>query len=151
MTCIVDTNVAVVANERVSPQASLDCVAACVQNLIAIMESGILAMDDDSQILDEYLPYIRWHGELGVGDEFFKWVVDNHWNAERCHRVAIATYPETPELANFDLSDRKFVQVALGHPERPPILNAVDSDWLDFAEALAQHGVTIQFLCLEHA
>jgi hypothetical protein len=149
MTCIVDTNVAVVANERISPQASLACVDACIQSLKAIMTAGRIALDDDGEILEEYLPYMRWHGELGLGDEFFKWVVDNQWNTERCDRVPLAPYPEDPRIASFDLNDRKFVQVALAHPQRPPILNAVDSDWRNFEEVLARHGVSVLFLCSE--
>jgi hypothetical protein len=151
MTHIVDTNVAVVANDRMSPQASLDCVEACVRRLKAIMTSDRIALDDDDRILQEYLPYMRWHGETGLGDEFFKWVVDNQWNGGRCDRVSVAPYPDDPALASFDLSDRKFVQVALGHSERPPILNAVDSDWRNFETAFRAHGVHIEFLCPEHA
>jgi hypothetical protein len=147
MTFVVDTNVAVVANEEPTDQRPPDCIEACIDSLEAIMDSGRIAMDDEDRILEEYDPYMQWHGPRGTGHEFFIWVIDNLWNEERCDRVTLAPYPEDASIANFDLNDRKFVQVALGHQERPPILNAVDSDWQDFEEALNKHGVSIRFLC----
>jgi hypothetical protein len=150
MTFIVDTNVAIVANEEPSDGRPLDCIDACIRSLEAIMSSGRIAMDDDDRILEEYDPYMQWHGPRGTGHEFFIWVIDNLWNKDLCDRVPLAPYPDHPALASFDLSDRKFVQVALGHPERPAILNAVDSDWRNFEEALTNHGVSIHFLCPEH-
>jgi len=35
----------------------------------------------------------------------------------------------------------------VAHPEHPPILNAVDSDWWHHQDALARHGVRVEFLC----
>ena len=32
-------------------------------------------------------------------------------------------------------------------PERPPILQAVDSQWWDFRDALREKGVTVEFIC----
>ena len=43
--------------------------------------------------------------------------------------------------------DRKFIAVACAHPEKPPILQAVDSQWWDFHNAFRQHGVTVEFIC----
>jgi hypothetical protein len=150
MTCIVDTNVAIVANEIEPSDERLDCCAACIERLRKIVVSGRVALDDDGQIWEEYKPYMRWHGQLGVGHQFFKWVHDNQWNEERCDRVAMAPFPLNPSLAAFDLSDRKFVQVSLAHPDRPPVLVATDSDWRNHAEGLAAH-IRIEFLCPEHA
>jgi hypothetical protein len=146
MTCIVDTNVAMVANEIAPPDNLLDCCEACVERLRKIMISDRVALDDDGQVWEEYKPYMRWRGQLGVGHEFFKWVHDNQWNEERCDRVAMAPFPEHPTLASFDFSDRKFVQVSLGHPERPPVLVAADSDWHNHAQSLAAY-IRIEFLC----
>jgi hypothetical protein len=148
MTFVVDTNVPIVANETEPSDEMLDCYETCVERLRWVMVSGRVALDDDGLIWEEYKPYMRWHGQLGAGHEFFKWVHDNQWNEERCDRVAIAPFPEHPSLVNFDLSDRKFVQVSLGHPDRPPILIAADSDWRDHAEALGTL-VPIEFLCQE--
>lgn len=148
MTCIVDTNVPIKANEIEPADEMLDCYQTCVERLRWIMVSGRVTLDDDGLIWEEYKPHMRWHGQLGAGHEYFKWVHDNQWNEERCDRVAMAPFPEHPSLASFDLSDRKFVQVSLGHPDRPPILIAADSDWRNHAEALAAF-VRIEFLCRE--
>ena len=39
--------------------------------------------------------------------------------------------------------------VAVAHPERPPILQAVDSQWWDFRDALRKNDVTVNFICTE--
>jgi len=102
---------------------------------------------------------LRSEGQPGVGDAFLKWVLTNVTNPRYCETVHISPrdadgegymeYPDTEELAAFDSSDRKFVAVALAHPARPPILNAVDTDWWRFREALERHGVQIDFLCMD--
>ena len=55
-------------------------------------------------------------------------------------------FPEDPDLANFDPSDRKFVAVAIASGANPTIFNATDSDWQD-AEAALKKYVTVQQLC----
>lgn len=59
-------------------------------------------------------------------------------------------FPADPELQNFDRSDRKFVAVALASGENPPIVNATDTDWWIFREALNRNGIQIAFLCPQH-
>ncbi len=59
-----------------------------------------------------------------------------------------AEFPDDPALAQFDRSDRKFVAVARAHPAHPSIFNAVDTDWLNYQEALATHGVRVEHVCL---
>lgn len=76
-------------------------------------------------------------------------------NPQRCERVPIrrdATgrfepFPDDPALDSLDPPDRKFVAVALASDSRPPILNAVDSDWWHAKEALERAGVQVRFLC----
>jgi hypothetical protein len=46
MYVIVDTNVAIVANNNESPQASPDCVINCVRRLRQIQKNEILVLDD---------------------------------------------------------------------------------------------------------
>jgi len=41
------------------------------------------------------------------------------------------------------------VAASVSHPERPPILNAVDTDWWNYRMALERHGVRVEFLCPE--
>jgi hypothetical protein len=58
-------------------------------------------------------------------------------------------FPSDERLIGFDPSDHKFVAVSLVHPDLPPILNAVDSDWVVFRDVLEAHGVRIETLCPE--
>ena len=155
---VVDTNVGVVANER-HAGASPDCVIACVDALERIVRgNNRLALDDRWEILNEYLRYMASSGQPGPGDAFVKWALNNLANPERCERVPIdriaegqyLPFPDDPSLASFDPSDRKFVAVALASEARPPILNAVDSDWWHAREALARAGVEVKFLCPDH-
>ena len=158
-TVIVDTNVAVVAN-RDAPQASPQCVLACVRRLQKIMsDEERLAIDNQWLIISEYRANLRSSGQPGVGGAFLKWVLTNRENRSRCDIVAITRkdgdktsfheFPSDPALQGFDLSDRKFVAVALAHPQHPPILQAVDSKWCIFRDSLDSHGVTIDFLCTD--
>jgi hypothetical protein len=150
---IVDTNVPIVAN-KAAPQASVQCVATCAQKLKQIRDEHTLVLDDGWHILREYMNNLRSGGQPGAGDAFLRWVLTNRGNPRRCSFVHVtpqsasfAEFPADPELTGFDLSDHKFVAVAIAHPEHPPILNATDSDWWDYRHALNRHGVHIDFVC----
>ena len=156
MTVVADTNVAVVAN-ALSEQASEDCVETCAERLEEIMRGEVkLVLDDDWQILGEYAQNLHFTG-TDVGDRFLQWVLRNWRNPERCDLIHITSvdgsenefeeFPDDPALVDFDPDDRKFIAVACAHSERPPILQAVDSQWLDFRDALRENGVTVAFIC----
>ena len=155
---LVDTNVLRVANDTSAETYSPTCVLACVRLLRDIQQRGVLALDDRFEILREYLANASEAGQPGVGDAFLKWAKSNEYDLQRCARVSITPHPErgyeefpdAENLAGFDPSDRKFVAVALSHPERPPIHNATDSDWRNHYPALAGHGVTVVFECPAH-
>ena len=157
MAYVVDTNVAVVANGRVSPQADPDCVLACVDQLKAVYGNGMVVVDDFGLILREYMDNLSMSGQPGVGDYFMKWVYNIQADASRCEQVKITPvsqdpddfdeFPRDPALAQFDRKDRKFVAVALTSRNQPVIVNAVDSDWAQCHAVLARHGVKIKFLC----
>jgi hypothetical protein len=155
MTIVVDTNVLVVANGRDCPQANLACIRLCRQQLQNIQQSGGLLLDDTWHIIREYKKEVSQSGQPGLGDAFLRWVLTNQDNPDRCQQIHItqlgenefAEFPNDPDLAKFDPSDRKFVAVALTHPDCPTILNAVDSDWQQFGATLAHHGIRIQQLC----
>ena len=156
MTFVVDTNVLVVANDRETHSASAECVLACARRLRALQQSERIAIDSGYKILGEYFRYARLSGKPGEGDAFVKWVLDNHQNATHCDVVEITPsedgsyleFPEDQRLAKFDLNDRKFVAVSAKHPERPPILYALDkTDWGEGAAALADNGITVVDLC----
>lgn len=155
MKVIIDTNVALVANKN-ADQASPTCVLSCVSRLREIQLQHVVVIDDGWHILREYQNKLRSEGQPGVGDAFLLWLLTNRARPERCEQVTItpveadstfAQFPKDPALQHFDPSDRKFVAVALAHPDHPPILNAVDSDWWHYQATLAGHGVRIEFLC----
>ena len=158
MAVVADTNVAVVAN-ALSEQASEDCVEACAERLEEIMRGEVkLVIDDDWQILGEYTQNLHSTG-TDVGDRFLRWVLRNWRNPQRCDLVSITSvdgsenefeeFPDDPALDSFDRDDRKFIAVACAHPEKPPILQAVDSQWWDFRDVFRQNGVTVEFICEE--
>ena len=157
MTVIVDTNVAVVANGG-SGQASEECEETCINRLQEITNGEIkLALDDHRRIIDEYRGNLSPYGQPGVGDAFLKWVEINWSNPARCDLVPIMPvddsetefeeFPDDPALVGFDPDDRKFIAVAYKHPEKPPILQAVDSKWWGFRDALREKGVIVEFIC----
>lgn len=158
MKVIVDTNVPLVANGA-APQASMQCAVECAHRLNAICAQDILVLDDGWHIINEYKHKLHQSGQPGVGDTFLKWVLTNWANPFRCELVHITPkkgeqagrdfveYPQDNALADFDPSDRKFVAVAVAHSEHPPILNATDSGWWDYQDALAKHCVRVDFLC----
>jgi hypothetical protein len=156
MKSVVDTNVPVVANGR-SEQASPECVKACVVRLEKLTRKGQLVLDDKWLILKEYMAHLSSSGQPGVGDVFLKWVLTNHCNPKLCGQVAITPrnsgetdfeeFPSDPELEDFDSEDRKFVAVAAAHPDKPPILQAVDTKWWEMKEPLLKAGITVDFLC----
>jgi hypothetical protein len=159
MILIVDTNVPVVANGN-SPQAGPMCVEICIQRIRSLnADADVLALDDGWRIIKEYQGRLRSEGQPGIGDRFLKWVLTNIENPRRCHQVAITPvgdsetdfqeFPDDLRLEKFDPSDRKFVAVARAHPKCPPILTAVDTDWLQFNDILEENEIKVEFLCLD--
>ena len=153
---VIDTNVLLVANGShacVSPQ----CVISCVERLQRIQTTGIVAVDAGWLMVGEYQNKTRPNQPKGVGDAFLKWLLQNQFNSKRCVRVELTQvaencfeqFPVDQRLADFDPSDCKFVAVAAAHPDRPPILQAVDSKWLEWAPILEDNGVNVEFLCLD--
>ncbi len=121
------------------------------------MDSGKLVLDDKWLILKEYMANLRPSGQPGSGDAFLKWVLTNHTNPDRCEFVSITPtggasadfeeFPRRPGLAGFHGDDRKFVAVAMAHPEHPPILQAVDAEWWNLRDEFSAAGVAVEFLC----
>ena len=155
MRAIIDTNVLVAANGRDCPQVTPQCRLNSSQYLRNFQVQGIIVIDNRWLILNEYKHKVNQTGQPGIGDAFLKWVLTNQANFKRCEQIVInplkdssfVEFPDDPELEKFDQSDRKFVAVALATPGQPPIVNAVDSDWLEFYEPLVKNGIKIQFLC----
>lgn len=156
MTVVVDTNVILVANQQ-HGAVSEQCVAACAKRLQDIVTSGRVAIDDGYRMLNEYQNDTAPHVGKRAGDAFLKWLLRNNANEQRCDQVRIVahgergfeSFPDDARLAEFDPPDRKFVAVARAHSANPPILQATDSKWIDWSEALGHHRVSVEFLCPE--
>jgi len=150
---VVDTNVAAVANAE--DNHAPNCVIACIGYLRDMCASGMIVLDDDWRILQEYGGRLRSGGQPGVGDAFYKWVLTNRANPDRCTLARITPhpargfeeFPDDPDLRGFDPDDRKFIAVACAHPDDPPVAQALDSEWWGFRKALDANGVTVNFLC----
>jgi len=158
--CVVDTNVAHAANGRAG--VSDACVAECIKTLRRITENGHVFLDNRGLIFDEYRGKRSLSGQPGAGDMFVKWVHDHQYNLTWCTLVPITPkgtvprgspptdfeeFPDDPELEGFHPKDRKFVAVAAGHPERPPILEATDCKWWGWNNALKKCRIQVEFLC----
>lgn len=158
--CLVDTNVPINANLANDPANIPDELVACVENCRVAIDHVMknkFVIDSGDEIFVEYLNNLSLSGCKGVGNAFMKWVNDHRHNPEYCDRVAIRrngnSYDEFPThdgLNNFDKSDRKFVAAANAHVEKPPILQATDSKWWGWKDALGEVGITVQFLCPEY-
>lgn len=159
--CLFDTNVPITANLALTPdkipQELTGCVLACVEAVEHVVKNGGLVVDAGDEICGEYRQHLSMKGQPAVGDRFVKWVHDNQWKFPEADRVAVTkkgdTYDQFPDhknLSDFDISDRKFVAVANAHPEKPPILQATDSKWWGWKDALAEVGIAVHFLCPDY-
>ena len=157
---VIDTNVGVVANGKDCPQADPVCKLACIEKLKECVEflngkkQGHVVIDSGNEIFEEYRSYFDFKGQPGVGDMFFKVLHERRFSTDNCERVTIKPdaewgyeeFPHDEALDGFDPSDRKFVAVAVKSHHSPVILNAIDSDWQEDAEALEKY-VKVEELC----
>ena len=153
---VVDTNVAVVANGNADASnggrvPKIPCRIAAIEALTKLLESGRVLLDEDGAIQAEYRRRLSPRMQPGVGDRFYLEVL---LSAPRIvERVPLpindagdyVDFPCDPRLAQFDPDDRKFA--ALGRRMGVPILNAVDSDWLNHRVALIENGVSVVHIC----
>jgi hypothetical protein len=155
---VVDTNVPVTANGA-HEDASADCVAACGRALQQVMDGGHLFVDNAGSIAAEYRNNLAAFRDVRPGNVFLKWFLTNEWNPARVTHVTVsprdghpqefAELPAPPDGVRYDPSDRIFLAVSAAHPEHPPVLQALDSKWWGWREALEAAEVTIDFVCPE--
>lgn len=155
MKCIVDTNVAKVANGK-ETDASEECQLACIDALSGIVKGiATIYIDEQGCIFEEYRRHLDFSGQPGVGDEFFRHLFHHQYDIKKCRIIPITPkddsfeeFPDDPGLAGFDLSDRKFVAVAVAAGKEPSIWNAVDTDWEEYAVPLKNNGIKVKQLCV---
>jgi hypothetical protein len=153
--CVVDTNVAIVANGRPDLEAprppSILCRIAAVTFLTELVKNGRVLVDVDGAIQAEYRNKLNPSGAPGVGDRFYQEVL--HSAPKLVERIALpkrhdGEYEDLPQAlidVGFDPSDRKFA--ALACKEGVPVYNATDSDWIEDSITLATAGVQVENLC----
>jgi hypothetical protein len=149
---VVDTNIAVIANGR-DINASNDCRLRSVTALTTLVTRGRIVVDDAGSILAEYGGRLYPEGQPGVGDLFYRHVLDNQGNARRIRMVhtakprgdALRAAFERGGLAAFDPSDRVFALCAV--VARVPVATATDSDWIQHEVGLVACGVQIEYVC----
>jgi len=155
---VVDTNVAIAANGRIT-HADLECQLSCITAIKRLLNKGVVVIDAGGQILAEYRGRLQSSGQPGTGDAFYKYLVDHQYDEDKCMMVDLPVDPATGKydhfpndhaLAGFDDDDKKFVAAAIASGVVCPVLNAVDTDWRDFKDSLADNGVNDEQLCPQH-
>lgn len=147
--------------------ASPDCIITCQNRLDQIRRGSTkVVLDDKERIIGEYRRYVKDPRQSPpqqsrAGDLFWAWLMQNQWMSEKCTKVCITPlqgngtefeeFPDDAALNDFDKDDRKFIAVATAYTrdyqQTAPILQAVDTKWEDFIEALQRHGVEVEQLC----
>ena len=149
---VVDTNIAVIANGR-ETTASGACQIKDIEFLEALVEKDRTVIDAGNEVLTEYRKRLKAEGQPGLGDLFFRHLLDNQGNAKSV-RVVDGNDARADNLRHafthgnlsaFDLSDRPFAVCAV--VGRARVATATDSDWLDHEVGLQACGIRIDFIC----
>lgn len=159
--CVVDTNVAKITNLATQPDPQFDvpdeCILACIEAVEHVIKKRGLVLDAGDEIFNEYRQQLSMKGQPGMGDVFMKWVHDSRYALPDHQRVKITKnadsyneFPQHRDLREFDISDRKFVAVSNAHKKKPTILQAADSKWWGWKDALKVCCITVQFMCPEY-
>lgn len=151
---VVDTNVPIVANGHGVEKHPVNpnCRKAAIEFLVRILDNKEkIVLDNGGEVQKEYNRNLQSSGrQPGVGDRFYHEVLRNPMMIERVDlpKRRNGEYRDLPQDvidSGFDRSDRKFA--ALAKRESAPVVNAVDSDWLDAQSLLAANGIRVKFLC----
>ena len=147
---IFDTNVAIVANgatENVCKQ----CILNSVTVLSEAINKGIILVDLNGDIQNEYRRHLNASGQPGVGDRFYQEVINSSPSVVCRVELDIdldGEYLDLPEAirnSKFDPSDRKFA--ALSAKTDTPVYNCVDSDWVEHIEIIRECDLKVEFVC----
>jgi len=148
MTCVVDTNVPLVAKH--ADEHPTDLADACAQLLEEILDGALpVATDFAGEIVLEYFHQLNRSGMPTVGDVFAKYVHDMRFTWDDSFLPDIRPRGENDyevlagDDADIDPSDRKFVAVA--KVAAVPVVQATDTKWLDWGDVLARHGVEVHY------
>ncbi|MFA4901048.1 MAG: hypothetical protein WC563_16135 [Brevundimonas sp.] len=149
---VIDTNIAVIANGR-EVTASVSCQIKAIEFLEAAVSRDRTVIDAGNRVLGEYRKRLKAEGQPGVGDQFFRHLLDNQGNTKRIRVIDERDARGDPlrrafahgNLSAFDPSDRPFaICSAVG---RARVVTATDSDWLIHEVGLQACGVRVEFIC----
>ena len=162
---IIDTNVIIEPGkipDRLSGKGEAECAEQCARFLREFIRnpaSGIV-LDREFEILNEYKRVVeRVYGKIGLQagltGEFLKFAFtymakppyEDLIDLQKTGENEYAVFPDDPALDGFDPPDKKFIAAACVHPEHPPVVEGTDCKGLKYRDALAKHGVNIEFLC----
>jgi hypothetical protein len=125
-----------------------------VEALQQIVKKGQVALDVKGEILTEYKKRLNPQGQPGVGDLFYRHLIDNQGSANRVRAHDIGhpranalrqAFAAQGTLANFDGDDRVFALCAVA--ANATVLTATDSDWADHEAGLRACRVKLRFIC----
>jgi hypothetical protein len=156
----IDENVIAVANDigrslqglaLLCPEADDDCRLACIEALQRAIRSEIVLLDDQDLVLSYYRRKASMSGQPGSGDAFLMAVYQNSYNPERVLRIGLPEehgrgLPESFVQCGFDADDMIYLALARNAPPAQ-VLNAVDSDYTEFAVQIEELGVSVVQLC----
>ena len=147
---IFDTNVAIVANGGGGGVCNI-CILNSVKILQEAINKGIIFVDLNGEIQDEYRKHLNAKGQPGVGDRFYQEVINSSPSVvcrvelDKGSDGEYLDLPEAIKSSKFDPSDRKFA--ALSAKADAPVYNCVDSDWVNYVETLRECNLSVEFVC----
>ncbi len=155
---IIDTNVLLVASARHPDSPFKDSQVPAEQQQIVL--DWLMAFRTDRQrmvVLDlSFKIWDEYHHQMVRGQDIGSLVIAEKLQLSLVRFVDIAydqhgvgCLPPDLEKVVHDRSDRKFVAAALidlSTGDRSTIVNAVDTDWCDWEEALKRHGIAVTHL-----
>jgi hypothetical protein len=152
---VIDTNVLAVA-EGLHDGASEECRLACVRLLNGVREGQRVGVDATDEILSEYVETLSQSRNANIGKKLAGYLWRRRYDPRICHQRPIrpiadppGSFAEVPiALRDFDTDDQKFLAVAAAETPRPPIFQALDTEWWQRQPDFAANGLDVQFLCV---
>jgi hypothetical protein len=109
-------------------------------------------LDDGREFFDKYRSCASMAGQPGVADAFLKLVFERGYDPDWCSRVSIREgelyrLPAEILACGFDRDDLCWLAAAYNSPEPAEVLNAVDSDYAEWGQQIADAGIAVRQIC----
>jgi hypothetical protein len=150
---VLDTNVLAVA-EGMHEGASDLSRAACLAIVRQVKEGLVLTVDQDDEIVTEYMKVLSNALTDGLGKLVARKIHRLRKGGEVCHMVPLtptdpppASFEEVPAaLRDFDEDDHMFIGVAA--VDGAPIVLGLDGEWWARQSDFVASGINLRFLCI---